>query len=117
MVAALVVRVAHSYLPEQITTQRELKVLGRLAAILKPLAMRSPDKNSSIVDILLYLASGHKLAEPLEEGLIGRLQEEVFIDRKARENKHIRLNPILGEFIASHFKVFLPLLERLVVRS
>ena len=79
--------------------------------------MRVPDKNSPVVEILLFLASGHKLNEVLEEGLLGRLQEEVFIDRKLRDSRQIRLNPILGEFVARHFKVFLPLLERLVVRS
>jgi len=42
LVAALVVRIAQVYLPEQITTTRELRLLGRLAGVLRPLAMRTP---------------------------------------------------------------------------
>lgn len=115
--SAFVTKVARFYLPTHITTQRELRILNRLAALIRSFAMREPERNSPVVDILLYMASGKKLTEALEESLLVRLQEEVFIDRKAREPRHMRLNPLLGKFVASHFKVFMPLLERLVVRS
>jgi hypothetical protein len=48
LVASLVVRVAQTYLPEQITTPRELRVLTRLAGLLRPLSMRVPEKNSLV---------------------------------------------------------------------
>lgn len=79
--------------------------------------MRLPGKDAALLEVLLYISSNHQPDGQLVDGLLGRLQGEFFADRKTREFRSIRPNSILGRFVCEHFKVFLPLLERLLMRS
>lgn len=115
--ATFLVRVAARYLPYHITTAKEISLLKRFAALLEPLEIRLPGKDASLLEVLLYIGSNHKPDANLVDALIARLQAEFFADRKTREYNSIRPNSVLAAFVSEHFKVFLPLLERLLLRS